>query len=60
VNEVLPQVAKQVFRAYLICYVDINKFGYTRPQFGIDHNTLPAIAVSQNMEARAVYPEDEP
>jgi hypothetical protein len=38
VNTVLPIVAKAVFKAMIVVYVDVEKYGGKRKQFGITHD----------------------
>ena len=46
VNTVLPNVAKAVYRAMMVMYVDVQKYGDTRKQFGVKHDKVPALSIS--------------
>lgn len=46
VNKVLPDLAKQVYKGFVICYVDIAHYGDLRTQLGIDHQQVPSLTVN--------------
>ena len=60
VNKVLPDVAKAIFKAMIVVYVDVNKMGDARRQFGIKHDVLPAISVTDQSKNGVAYPTDQP
>lgn len=60
VNKVLPDVAKAIYRAMIVVYIDVNKMGDSRRQFGIKHDILPAISVTDQSKQGVAYPTDQP
>lgn len=60
VNTVLPNVAKAVYKAMIVTYVDVNKYAQLKRQFGISHDKVPAISISDSNRQILVYPKDEP
>lgn len=46
VIKVLPKVASEVFKAFVVCYADVTKYGYVRMQFGVNHDSFPSLTVN--------------
>ena len=60
VNNVLPKVAKAVFKGMVITYADVNtEFGEARRQYGIKHDVVPALTVNRAGDYMP-YPASEP
>ena len=60
VNNVLPEVAKAVYRGMIICYTDISSnFGASRKQQGLGER-VPSIAININHNQHAAFPADLP
>jgi len=60
VNVVLPQVAKAVFKAMCVVYIEERNYGNIKKQFGITHDKLPAITFNTRDRSNIPYPEEEP
>lgn len=60
VNEILPNVAKAVFKGVVITYAQVAEWGDTRSQFGVSHQEVPAITFYQPRGGKVPYPEDDP
>jgi hypothetical protein len=60
VNDVLPKVAKAVFKGMVVTYADVNtEFGEARRQYGIKHDIVPSLTVNRGGEYMP-YPASEP
>ena len=60
VTEVLPLVAKNVFKAWVVAYADVTKYSANRGQFGIEYEQVPACTFHHPRWGRFPIPEGAP
>ena len=58
VNKVLPELAKKVYKGFVICHVDIATNGDLRTQLGISHLKVPSLTVNLGQKYVA-YPRED-
>mmetsp|Transcript_25719 Transcript_25719/g.39551 ORF Transcript_25719/g.39551 Transcript_25719/m.39551 type:complete len:136 (-) Transcript_25719:489-896(-) len=61
INTVLPDLARSLYRGMTFAFVNVNSGRYkdARTQFGIEHQKIPALAVTKHGR-NIVYPANEP